>query len=338
MHSFLKNICYLIIGFIFMFSHDIKSQTKTSIFLKDTTYVCLGDSILIDFKTSTLTKDAVIQWDTPYGSIYNSKQYYIKYKGQYLLKIRDGKQTYYETTFVKTFERLKFKIRDTSLCTGSVLLISPKTKTPYYLWSTGETTDQIKIEKANTYWIKCYNKGCSYTDTFKVRSLAGSIPNFGKEFIVCESEPNKTLSIKANNDVKLYWNTGSNLASINATKEGIYWVRSVSKNCGSKTDSVNVKYKNCDCEIYLPNSFTPNEDEKNDLFSPTFQCEYSYYLLIISDRWGNVVYTSNNINNKWDGKFKNNPCPDDIYVYHLEVIQKNSDKKVLRNGKVALFR
>ena len=88
-----------------------------------------------------------------------------------------------KTTFVKTFERLKFKIRDTSLCTGSVLLISPKTKTPYYLWSTGETTDQIKIEKANTYWIKCYNKGCSYTDTFKVRSLAGSIPNFGKEFI-----------------------------------------------------------------------------------------------------------------------------------------------------------
>ena len=105
MHSFLKNICYLIIGFIFMFSHDIKSQTKTSIFLKDTTYVCFGDSILIDFKTSTLTKDAVIQWDTPYGSIYNSKQYYIKYKGQYLLKIRDGKQTYYETTFVKTFEK-----------------------------------------------------------------------------------------------------------------------------------------------------------------------------------------------------------------------------------------
>ena len=148
MQSFIKNIPIILVVFIYMISHEINAQTKTSIFLKDTTYVCLGDSILIDFKTSTLTKDAVIQWDTPYGSIYNSKQYYIKYKGQYLLKIRDGKQTYHETTFVKTFERLKFKMRDTALCIGSVLLISPKIKTPYYLWSTGETSDQIKIEKA----------------------------------------------------------------------------------------------------------------------------------------------------------------------------------------------
>ncbi len=60
--------------------------------------------------------------------------------------------------------------------------------------------------------------------------------------------------------------------------------------------------------------------------------------MIISDRWGNVVFNSNNINSKWDGKFKNNPCPDDVYVYRMELIQRNTDKKVVRNGKIALFR
>jgi gliding motility-associated-like protein len=315
-----------------------KAQQKTANFLTDTTFVCYGDSLLISFTEEQLSKNATIQWETPYGSIYNSKFYYIKFKGQYNLKIRDGKKTYNETTFVKTFEKPKINIRDTFLCTGSILQIITKNKSLKYQWSTGETTDNINIEKPNKYWVKASNKACSYIDTFKVVGLVGTSPNFGKELVVCENEPNKALSVKAPNDVKLYWNTGANSAYINATKEGVYWVKSISKNCGTKTDSVTVKYKNCDCEIYIPNSFTPNDDDRNDLFAATFQCEYSYYSLIISDRWGNVIFNSNNINSKWDGKFKSNPCPDDVYVYHLEVIQKSNEKKVIRNGKISLFR
>jgi gliding motility-associated-like protein len=74
------------------------------------------------------------------------------------------------------------------------------------------------------------------------------------------------------------------------------------------------------------------------LFSPIFQCEYTYFYLTIMDRWGNTVYTSNNINGKWDGRFKSNPCPDDVYIYHLDAIQKGSDKKINKNGHISLFR
>ena len=198
--------------------------------------------------------------------------------------------------------------------------------------------DQIKIEKPGIYWIKANNKGCFITDTFKVTLGNGIIPNFSKELLICENESNRTLSVKAPNDVKLYWNTGANTTSINANKEGVYWVKSTSKNCGTRTDSVTVKYKNCDCDIYIPNSFTPNDDDRNDLFSPVFQCDYSYYLLTVTDRWGNTIYTSNNINGKWDGKFKGNPCPDDVYVYRIEAIQKGNDKKIIKNGHISLFR
>lgn len=110
------------------------------------------------------------------------------------------------------------------------------------------------------------------------------------------------------------------------------------KNCGTKTDSVTVKFKNCDCDVFIPNSFSPNEDDKNDTFAPVFQCEYNYFSLTIMDRWGNMVYTSNNINGKWDGRFKNNPCPDDVYVYRLEAVQKGNDKKLIKNGHISLFR
>lgn len=315
----------------------VNAQIKALNLLPDTTAICANDSFLIKFPEDKVSKVATFTWQTPKAIIVHAKQLYAKYKGQYIVKIYDGKKFLIDTTYLKFIEIPKIKIRDTIIC-GNPIIISTKNKGYKYTWSNGETSDQIKIEKAGTFWVKLNNKGCSYIDTFKVISANAIIPNFGKEILVCENEPNKTLSVKASTDVKLYWSTGANTSSINATKEGVYWVKSTSKNCGIKTDSVLIKYKNCECDIFIPNSFTPNDDDRNDLFCPVFQCEYSYFLLTIFDRWGNTVYTSNNINGKWDGKFKSNPCPDDVYVYRIEAIQKTTDKKIIRNGHISLFR
>ena len=323
-----------------MFSLLLKNnsaQTKALNLLPDTTFICAGDSSLIKFPENKVSKEATFTWQTPKAIIVHAKQLYVKYKGLHIIKIIDGKKILIDTTYLKFNDRPNFKIRDTAIC-GSPIIVEYKNKGYNYLWSNGENTDQIKIDKQGIYWLKINNKGCSFIDTFKVTNANFAVPNFGKEILICENEPNKLLSVKASSDVKIYWNTGANTPSINTTKEGIYWVKSTSKNCGIKTDSVLIKYKNCDCEVFIPNSFTPNEDEKNDLFCPVFQCEYSYFSLTIFDRWGNTVYSSNNITGKWDGKFKSNPCPDDIYVYRLEAIQKITDKKIIRNGHISLFR
>lgn len=315
----------------------IKAQNKTINLLPDTTIICVGDSFLIKFSEDKVSKIATYTWHTPKAIIVHAKQLYVKYKGMHIVKIYDGKKLLIDTTYVKLNDKPRIKIRDTIICNHPII-VSTKNKAYKYTWSNGENSSQIKIERPGMYWVKINNKGCSYIDTFKVNAAIGVVPNFGKDLLVCDNEPNKVLSVKAPNDVKLYWNTGANTTSINTSKEGIYWVRSTSKNCGIKTDSVTIKFKNCDCDVYIPNSFTPNDDDRNDLFAPTFQCEYNYFSLTIFDRWGNTVYTSNNINGKWDGKFKSNPCPDDVYVYKLEAIQKANDKKITRNGHISLFR
>ncbi|MBA4242178.1 MAG: hypothetical protein C0448_15745 [Sphingobacteriaceae bacterium] len=326
--------------FILFFSlalFNLSAQVKPLNLLPDTTIICLGDSFLLKFSEDQVSKNATYQLNTSYGIIVNTKQFYIKKKGIYSIKIIDGKRTIFDTTFLKINEKPKTHIRDTLLCGGPIIVAS-KNKAYKYTWSNGETGDQIKIEKPGTYWVKVNNKGCTLTDTFRVSSGLSITPNFGKELLVCENEPNKILSVKAPSDVKFYWNTGAITSSINATKEGVYWVKSTSKVCGTKTDSVTVKYKNCECDVFIPNSFTPNDDDRNDYFLPIFQCDYSYFSLTIMDRWGNTVYTSNNVNGKWDGKFKGNPCPDDVYVYRIEAIQKGNDKKIVRNGHISLFR
>ncbi len=314
------------------------AQNNPSRILPDSIFVCKGDSFLIKIQENAFSSKANVQWTSDYSIIFNTKQLYVKQKGRYLIKISDNNKNFYDTTFVKVIEKPKVFIRDTILCGGNSININLKNKSYNYLWSTNETSNSIQIDKPGKYWLKTTNKGCSYTDTFKVKIANGVIPNFSKELIFCESEINKQLSVKNQNDSKLFWNTGSNSNSINISKDGWYWVKSVSKTCGTKTDSVLVKFKNCDCEIYIPNSFTPNDDERNDFFSPVFQCEYNYFAMTIYDRWGNTVYYSNNLNGKWDGKFKGNICPDDVYVYKLEAIQKSNDKKIVRNGHIALFR
>lgn len=326
--------------FILLFSlalFNLSAQVKPFNLLPDTTIICLGDSFLLKFSEDQVSKNATYQLNTSYGIIVNTKQFYIKKKGVYSIKIIDGKRTIFDTTFLKINEKPKIHIRDTLLCGGPIIVTS-KNKTYKYTWSNGETGEQIKIDKPGTYWVKVNNKGCTLTDTFRVSSGLSITPNFGKELLVCENEPNKILSVKAPSDVKFYWNTGAITSSINATKEGVYWVKSTSKVCGTKTDSVTVKYKNCECDVFIPNSFTPNDDDRNDYFWPIFQCDYSYFSLTIMDRWGNTVYTSTNVNGKWDGKFKGNPCPDDVYVYRIEAIQKGNDKKIVRNGHISLFR
>ncbi len=326
--------------FIFLFClilFNLKAQVKPLNLLPDTTIICVGDSFLLKFPEDQISKSATYNWQTPKAIIVHTKQLYIKHKGLHVVKIYDGKKLLIDSTYLKLNEKPRFKLHDTVLC-GSPIIMSAKNKAYKYSWSNGENSEQVKIEKPGTYWIKANNKGCIVTDTFKVTTGMSITTNFGKELLVCENEPNKILSVKAPSDVKFYWNTGAITSSINATKEGVYWVKSTSKTCGTKTDSVTVKYKNCECDVYIPNSFTPNDDDRNDLFWPVFQCDYSYFSLTIMDRWGNIVYTSTNINGKWDGKFKGNPCPDDVYVYRLEAIQKGTDKKIVRNGHISLFR
>lgn len=329
-----KNIFFILLSIVLS---TLNAQEKPLNLLQDTTVICAGDSFLVKFSEDQVSRTATYNWQTPKAIIVHAKQLYIKHKGLHIVKIYDGKRILIDTTFLRFNDKPKIHIRDTFIC-GNPILVIAGNKNYKYSWSNGETFDQIRIEKAGTYWVKVNNKGCIITDTFKVKTGNAITTNFGKELLVCENETPRILSVKAGADVKLYWNTGANTSSINASKEGIYWVKSASKNCGIRTDSVTVKYKNCDCDIFFPNSFTPNDDDRNDLFAPSFQCEYSFFSLTIFDRWGNTVYTSTNINSKWDGKFKGNPCPDDVYVYRLEAIQKSNDKKIIRNGHISLFR
>jgi gliding motility-associated-like protein len=67
--------------------------------------------------------------------------------------------------------------------------------------------------------------------------------------------------------------------------------------------------------VYIPNVFTPNGDNINDMFFIRNLPEGASNKLIITNRWGKEVYSNNNYQNNWNGE----GAADGIYFYHLKV-------------------
>lgn len=327
------------ITYLFLFMGITVFGQRYSKMLPDTMRFCSDDTSASIELRNDLERNAIIQWTTPSTTISNTRKVNVaRETGRYRLKITSQQGVFKDSTFVRMYTKPKAYLKDTTLCKGQVLLLDAKNPGMRYAWNTHESTQKIRVENSGRYWVKIMNRGCSVVDTVQVRFLQNASTSFNSEVSFCLNDENKVLSIKVAPGAKVLWNTGSTSASIIPTKEGMYWVKTESRDCGMQVDSVKVKLKACECEMLIPNSFTPNEDNRNDYFFPVFQCDYSYYNMIISDRWGNTVFSTNNLNAKWDGRFKGNLCPEDIYVYRIESTEKGSDKKAVRNGHISLFR
>jgi gliding motility-associated-like protein len=88
--------------------------------------------------------------------------------------------------------------------------------------------------------------------------------------------------------------------------------------------------------VYVPNSFTPNEDGNNDTFYPKATGVVKYNM-IIYDRWGEKVFETNDLSKVWDGKFKGVDCKSDVYVWKLYARDLGGEVKNM-NGYVTLYR
>ena len=307
--------------------------------LPDSLSFCWGDSAYVELKQS-LDNNSFITWTTPQGIVTNTKRLRVQKAGKYYVKVNTATtgKIVSDSCFVKIAYRLKPSLRDTAICKGKQVLLDVKYPGLKYQWNTGENTQSILVDQPGRYWVKIKNGSCTAVDTVKVKLLPGMAVVVPSELLFCANDVQKIISVKASANTRYLWNTGATTASVQVTKEGRYWVRSENGLCGKQTDTVRVKIKMCECEMIIPGSFSPNEDNRNDYFFPLSSCEYSYFYITISDRWGNTVYTSANIAGKWDGRFKGNLCPEDIYVYRIETTEKGADKKMVRSGKLSLFR
>lgn len=91
--------------------------------------------------------------------------------------------------------------------------------------------------------------------------------------------------------------------------------------------------------LFVPNSFTPNNDELNDIFKPVVACVAKYQITIY-DKNGGIVFVTDNPEIGWDGTTSNGiECPSGIYNYIIHYIRFNNLKQeLIKTGSINLIR
>jgi gliding motility-associated-like protein len=95
--------------------------------------------------------------------------------------------------------------------------------------------------------------------------------------------------------------------------------------------------------LYVPNAFTPNGDALNDVFNPQVYnpCDdCTDYEFMVFNRWGELIYNTNNVNEGWNGKRDNvmQDCEIDVYVWRVVYTNSFTKKQIKNLGTVTLLK
>lgn len=92
--------------------------------------------------------------------------------------------------------------------------------------------------------------------------------------------------------------------------------------------------------LFVPNSFTPNNDEHNPVFLPVVACvDPKRYYMVIYDRNGSIVFATNDTKTGWDGTINGKDCPSGIYTYYISYYRYNNmSQELIKTGYINLIR
>jgi gliding motility-associated-like protein len=93
-------------------------------------------------------------------------------------------------------------------------------------------------------------------------------------------------------------------------------------------------------DFFIPNSFTPNGDGNNDIFSPVFTIPVDFEFSIYS-RWGQLVYRNSKGNRGWNGDYIGSKAETGAYVWEVIYFREGENgesERIQRRGIVSLVR
>lgn len=202
-------------------------------------------------------------------------------------------------------------------------------------------------DTTRTYTLIAYSGSCT-PDTQKVTVVVNPLP------VLAEVEPIKvvegtpvTLDIPVLvGEASTYsWTPSYNLNCDNCENPSLIANQTErysllvtdAKGCQDENDvTVNVIGR-CGDDIFMPNTFTPNRDGKNDVLRVRGLTDNGLKFMRIFDRWGNLVFETNDINEGWNGTYKGQLVDPGVFIYQFEAICTNG-LTVTRQGNVTLLK
>ena len=206
----------------------------------------------------------------------------------------------------------------------------------------------VTISDYNTYYFTlevtnqngCKNQATTSID-FDFKSDLFSADFYIDKNPIFVGEDVRLINISKDDDNTKWWDFGNGFTStthsntISYNSEGLYDVTLVIENFNGCTDSITKQILALPfLTVNIPNSFTPNDDQVNDLFEVLGNGILNYDIKVFN-RWGEELYTSKN--KGWDGTYKNTHVQDGSYTYQI-IVEDFKKKNHHFYGQVFLIR
>jgi gliding motility-associated-like protein len=312
---------------------------KKPIQLQHKILYCVGDTVQIKNSTSAFQYN----WKGPNGFVHNDSVVTLNnvstnQQGYYSLQsITDGGCINIDSSIINIKANQLTLMLPDSLVLCNNVSASLNTNNAFitkWLWSNGDTTQQINVTTAGLYWVKVWDNVCMNSDTTVVKTNRTPVVKLGGNKTICFSE---TLKLIATDIVatSYLWNNGSTDSVLNITNSGTYSVI-VSNECGSANGSVDITVEPCANQIFVPTAFTPNGDFKNEVLKAKAFFPITDFVFRIYNRLGQMIFLSTDINKGWNGEINNKKAPNAVYIWELSY--KKNGELFQQNGTTVLMR
>lgn len=212
-----------------------------------------------------------------------------------------------------------------------------------YLWNTGGTAATETVTPptgTTTYTVVVSNGTCTDTATVTVTVGTGPSANAGPDTTI---NYGGSADLNATGGTTYSWSPTTDLDNPTSatpvatpTVTTVYTVTVTDANGCTSIDSVTV-FVTFDCgEIFVPNIFSPNGDGHNDELQVYGTLCVEDFHWSIYDRWGELVFETDNPADKWDGTYKDKKLDPAVFVYKLSYTLIATGEAKEAHGNVTL--
>lgn len=216
---------------------------------------------------------------------------------------------------------------NTSFCKGDSVILNAKGGFNNYSWSSGQSTQSIKVKTDGKYKVTVTDKrGCKNSDSILITVYPLPVADAGVDATISLGA---SVRLKGKGGVKYLWKPGERLsdstlaeplASPLATTKYTLTVRD---NNGCSDSDVVIINVIKDYNIHAKNIITPNGDGINDTWKIDNILPYEKSTVTIVNRYGYIVYEKTGYDNSWDGTDGKEKVSDGTYYYIISFDDNN---------------
>ena len=283
--------------------------------LGNDTVLCKYQSLMLDAENISLN----FSWNT----LDKSQTITVDEEGAYSVEVTDeigclGSDEIYVTKEILPDPYFE---KDKIICEGTAITLAPDAGFESYdiYWLSNVASFEIEVTETGAYSSVIQSEFCK--DTFVVNVAKIDTPDaviidlYG-DGVYCFDLESTALRIGSEEpNISYDWIDFGRVEEVEIIAAGEYHVTASNDFCTSNyTQSIQ---EHCAGRLFIPNSFTPNNDGINDVFKPVSNGHVDDFDFRVYDRWGTLIFQTNNLDEGWDGRLRNNIVMIDVFVYKV---------------------